>query len=427
MKVLILSMVPQRDWIVDNMIADAVKARGHDACVRKFLADDRTAIVIERPDVVVLPVVRCQYTRDLATRLKQWGVKVIARRSEAGVSRKRYDTLSKIWRDDQIGRYEYKDIIDLELVWGREFADVLIAEGKVMPEQIRCIGGITLDPYFRWNLAKESAKIFCSRQQWFDKHKLDPLKRTIFFVTGFVHADKTDFTLPEAPVGDPIHGELQHRDETLRVLWVRAIEKLSRSGKWNIVVRPHHGEQMDVYNSLNHGVCVSTEGSAGESLFHSDLMVHAGSTMAVEAHILKKPALRFGNTAQDELVGDISPKFGTIDQLIAAIVSATFGESNAKIKTLSDLEKSFFGKIDGKAHERCADAICEFGTQETTIPDEWPSDELQDYGSPDVVAINPEAQIVYCRACKKGSQNFTDNPSWRCPHCGIMITKVRSI
>jgi surface carbohydrate biosynthesis protein len=405
------------------MIADAVKARGHDAVVRKFLADDRTAIIVERPDVVVIPVVRCEYTRDLATRLKQWGVRVIARRSEAGVSRVQFEKLTKTWQQDQVGRYDYKDLIDLELVWSREFADILVEKGKIGRRQVRVIGGITLDPYFKWDLATESAKVFCSREDWYTKHKLDPNKRTVYFITGFVHADKSDFTLPEAPIDDPIHSELHQRDFALRHLWLHAISKLSESGKYNILVRPHHGERLDVYGALNHGVCVSTEGSAGESLFHSDAMVHAGSTMAIEAHVLGKPAFRFGNTAQDELVGGISPKSRNTESLIKAIRSAAFGKSNAAIETLADLEKSFFGPIDGKAHQRCADAICEFGPQETTIPNVWPADELHDYSSSGIVRIEGGAPVVYCRACQKGSQNFTNNRSWRCPHCGIMITK----
>jgi len=66
MRVLVLSMVPSRDWIVDTMIADAVKERGHEVFLRKFLSDDRTAVIKERPDVAVIPVIRCEYTRDLA-------------------------------------------------------------------------------------------------------------------------------------------------------------------------------------------------------------------------------------------------------------------------------------------------------------------------------------------------------------------------
>lgn len=427
MNVLILSMVAQRDWIVDNMIADAVKAKGHDAVVRKFLRDDRTAIVVEKPDVCVIPPVRCEYSRDLAVRLKQWGVKVIARRSEAGVSRKQYDKLKRTWQLDHIGRYSYKKTIDLELVWSREFADILIDEGMVRPDQVRIIGGITLDPYFKWDLAENSAKVFTSnREEWLCKRNLDPQKRTLYFVTGFVHAVRPVYTLPEAPLGDPIHAELHQRDLRLRTMWIDAVCRFAETDRYNVILRPHHGEDHSVYDPCRRaGAYVSVEGSAGENLYFSDLLVHAGSTMAIEAHLLKKPAFSLGSTAQDDMIGDVSPYCDSIEELTVAIQQAVYGQSNAKIKTLKDLEKSFYGPIDGKAHQRCAEVICEFGVQDNKkIPNAWPEDELRDYTSPGVVKIDMKFPLVYCQACKKASQNMTGQISYRCPHCSIMITKI---
>jgi len=417
-------MVPQRDWLIDTMIADAVKAKGHSACVRKFLADDRTAVIHEKPDVVVIPVVRCEYTRDLATRLKSWGVKVIARRSEAGVSRTQYERLSPTWKLDHIGRYDYKDLIDLELIWSRQFADILVEEGKVREKQVRVIGGITLDPYFKWDLVSHSAKVWTqTKDEWLESKGFDPEKKTLYFVTGFVHAERPEYTLPEAPLNDPIHQELHERDKKIRSDWLEAIDCLSRFGQYNILVRPHGGEDIGVYWGLDHGVCVSTDGSAGEGLYYSDCMIHSGSTMAVEAHLLRKPAFRFGNTAQDDLIGSISPDVKDVSALYEAIAGAPFGRSNASIQSFEDLEKNFYGPIDGRAHERCAEAICEFEAQQKTIPSVWPVEELQDYTSEGVIKINPAVPVVYCRACQKGSQNLTGQSSWRCPHCSIMITK----
>lgn len=427
MRVAIFSMVPQRDWLIDKMIADAVKERGHEVFLRKYLSDDRTAIIVERPDVAVIPVIRCEYTRDLSIRLRQWGVKIVSRRSEAGVSRRQYEKLPRHWQLDHIGRYDYKDLIDMELIWSREFADILIEEKKIRPNQARVIGAITLDPYFKWNLKKNSKKVFTqSRAEWLKEKGLDPDKKTLYFVTGFVHAERKEYTLPEAPIGDPIHKELYERDNCIRDLWHKAIEKISTFGTLNIIVRPHHGENLAFWANLNHNVCVTTEGSAGESLYYSDLMVHSGSTMAIEAHLFNKPAIRFGNTAQDELIGRISPHIETVEELVTEISKTRYNSSNANISEIKDLEKSFFGPIDGKAHQRAADAICKIKPKETLIPLEWPIEELNDYSSEGVAKIDPRYRIVYCKACKKASQNLTDSKSWRCPHCGIMITKVRS-
>ena len=423
MRILIISMVPQRDWLIDSMIADAVKEKGHEVFLRKFLSDDRTAVIFERPDVAVIPVIRCEYTRDLAIRLRQWGVRIVSRRSEAGVSRKQYEKLPRHWQLDHIGRYDYKDLIDLELIWSSEFADILVEEGKIRREQAKVIGAITLDPYFKWNLQKYSHKVFTKdKSEWLTEKKLDPNKKTLYFITGFVHAERTEYTLPEAPIGDPIHKELYDRDRRLRDLWFKAIERIVATGTYNIIVRPHHGENLSFWSSLNGNTRVSTEGSAGESLFYSDLMVHSGSTMAIEAHLFNKPALRFGNTAQDELIGRISPQCEDVPELIESIDSIDFDNTNANISEISDLEKSFFGPIDGKAHQRAADAICETEPTQTSIPLEWPEEELNDYSSEGIIKIDSRYRIIYCNACKKASQNETGGFAYRCPHCGITIT-----
>lgn len=414
-------MVPQRDWIIDNLIANELKRRGHNACVRNYLNDGRTAIIAEKPDVCIVPVVRCEYTRDFVTRLKSWGVTVIARRSEAGVSRKQFEKMSETWQLDQLGRYEYKNVIDLELVWSREFADILIENGKIDRGQERIIGGITLDPYFHLDTKKD---IESQREQdsktFSELHGFDQNKKTILFSTGFVCADHPEYVLPEAKVGDPIHAELYQRDNNYRKMWVSAIRKLAQTGKYNILVRPHHGEEMSAY-TVGLGVVVSNAGSAADALLNSDILVHAGSTMAVEAHLLGKPAFNFGNTSQDELIRDVSPSCETDEDLFAALETVELGKTNACISTLEDLKQHFYGEIDGKAHVRCADAVCEFSPGSKSIPKYWPKDELQDYSSDSVVKLS-DCPITYCNSCKKPFQNLTGRSRVPCPHCGISVT-----
>jgi surface carbohydrate biosynthesis protein len=421
MNVVILSLVPQRDWQADQMIADELVSRGHKACVRNYVQDGRAAIIAERPDVVIMPVIRCEYSRDFATRMKQWGIKVIARRSEAGVSRKRFTEIPKQWQLDHLGRYDYKDLIDLELVWSKEFSEVLVENNKIRRDQVRPIGAILLDPYFRYDVKSVADKLFKKTKNEFNaEHGFDNDKKTLLFCTGFVHADSTDFTLPEAPVGDPIHQELYLRDKNIRESWIKLLAILTEQGNHNIIVRPHQGEDDSIYKGQN--VVISRDGTAGESLYYSDVMIHSGSTMAVEAHLLGMPAIRFGNTSQDNLIGNISPSCETAEECLRLIDQINFGETNANISSLSDLKDHFYGDIDGKSYMRCADAVCEFdGHKAEGTPNMWPEEELKDYSTEGVVRIASQ-NITNCGACKKQFQVFDNKKTVPCPHCGIAVT-----
>jgi surface carbohydrate biosynthesis protein len=442
MNILVLSMVPQRDWVIDEMIVRELNSRtrivratdpkgkdkevkAHNAVLRNYLQDGREAVIAEKPDVVIMPVIRCEYSRDFAQRLKDWGIKVIARRSEAGVSKKAFSQLAPHWQLDQIGRYDYKELIDMELVWSQEFADILVDNNKVRADQVRIIGGITLDPYFHDNLVEENEKeLKAGKDEWLSRYGFKPGKKTLLFCTGFVNADKHGYCLPEAPDGDPIHAELQQRDFNLREMWVDTIASMGK--KYNILIRPHPGEDGEIYSSLENAA-VSRQDDARECLFYADCMIHSGSTLAVPAHILNKPAFCLGSTAQDELIRDVSPFCEDKDALITSLKTVEWGKSNALIDSFEDLKKHFYGPIDGKAHIRCADAVCEFDFDinvkppQRCIPPSWPA-ELHDYTTPGMVKLE-KYPVISCGACKNLMQNTTGQAAVRCPHCGIMTTQ----
>ena len=56
MQILVLSMVPDRDWYIDEQICSELRMLGHKVFLRKYLQDGREAVITERPDVVVIPV-----------------------------------------------------------------------------------------------------------------------------------------------------------------------------------------------------------------------------------------------------------------------------------------------------------------------------------------------------------------------------------
>jgi len=425
MRVLVLSMVPSRDWDIDAQICAELKALGHIPILRKYLQDGRDAVVIERPDLVLVPPVRCPYTRDFATRCKQWGMKVVARRSEAGVSHAMYEKLDRDARINQIGRYDYNDCIDMELVWGREFAEILVAEEKVEGSKVRIIGGISLDRYLD-RYAERLKTLVGTRKAFFEQTGFDPKKKTLLWACGFKFADiNPDYNLPEAMPGDPIHRKLYDRDMDSRQHWLRAMKQLwpRYKDRFNFLVRPHPGEIHAQYASqLPLEMRIDTNASVAQAIYFCDVLIHAGSTLAVDAHVLGKPALSFYGCADDDLIGNVSPRCSTVTGLSRLLDSLILGRSNASIDSLHDLEP-FYGPIDGKACKRVARAVHEFSSTQFDlhIPKRWPEQELNDYSTPGVIKLR-KLPIRYCQTCGKPFQVLDGQNRIACPHCGISTT-----
>jgi len=64
-KVLILSHIPMRDEIVDNLIGNEL-SKDHMVWVASILQNPRQVICTVKPDIVLLPEIRLEFTRDLA-------------------------------------------------------------------------------------------------------------------------------------------------------------------------------------------------------------------------------------------------------------------------------------------------------------------------------------------------------------------------
>jgi len=415
MKIVVLNMNVQRDWVLDTFIAEHLQEMGHDAVVRKYLQDGRDAIILEKPDVVVLPPVRCAYTRDFAQRLKDWGVSVVVRRSEAGVSREKFNSLDAMWRTDHLGRYEYDSLIDAECIWGPEFAEILVERGKVSAHKVHIVGGVTLDPYFRYDIkeAVEKARTL----------ECENPGKVILFAAGFLHADNSpDYSLPEAPYKDPIHGVLVERDRKIRDLWFEVIPEIAKHH--NVLLRPHPGENLDKYQCLYgiKNVYIDNSLETAAALKVADFLVHCGSTMAVEAHLLDMPSAMLGDTSQDDVIGTLAPRVENARELLDLIEKAK--GTTARIKDLSELEESFYGPIDGQATRRIAtvvDEVAKSRKKAPNIPQQWPQEEMANYTTPGVEKIDHE-EVWRCICCKKLYVNAT---GWRmrpCPHCGIATT-----
>lgn len=400
-KILLLSHIPTRDDIVDNLIVEAL-LQVNTVWKTSILGYIRGIILFLKPDIVIMPEIRIESTWDMAEHLHNWGVQVVQRRCEMGVTEE--TETDKELETAIFGRKPIHEFIDLDLVWGPKFAR-MVAEHGTPKKKIKVIGGIGFDSYFLPSPPIERRK-----------------KKVVLFATGFGYAERNAiYAIPEAAPGDAIHHKLVVKDRADRENFVRLMEKFMQLTDWECWLRQHPGEKATFYKErFGDKINVAPNEPPLASLVRADVVVHTGSTMAYEAHLLNKPAINFRNSSLDTLVGGISPLYSQPDRVLAAVLTTDLTKSNADLKVIAKLNKDYYGKVDGKAHERAAKEINKLPETKTNYPKEWPKDEPK-YLTPGVL-LNVETW--HCGACGHQYNALPGRETLKCPYCGIANIKI---
>lgn len=408
-KCLILSNLPQRDRANDEFLASKLREKNFEVRVTPFLPDNRLQVLYYKPDVVILPEARCEYTIDFAMNCMRWGVTTIIKRTEGGAAWGAWNKMEQSEKDTVVGSWPYD--ADLEIVWSEKFADLVAKHGHIPKRKLFVCGGIPFDLYF------QGPKIERPKD-----------RKSILFAPGWGHADRSpDYNVPEAPPGSPIHRDAYERHRFGRDLWIEMITKAYDAlPGWDFYIRLKTGEQPKEYqDKLKGKIKIVMPCPAKIALEHTDLLVHAGSTLAIEAHLTNMPALSFCGTV-NQVPGyeypHVSPDFQEdADALIKAIKKVELGKSNANLESIKILEREFYGTIDGKACDRIADKIASLELKPTCIPYEWPK-QTKDYYTPGVYKM---VTGWICETCHQRS--FTDAAENRdmikCPYCGISLAR----
>lgn len=405
-KVLLFSHVPTRDDLVDVEITRAL-AKNNVVWKESVLGYIRPIIMTIKPDVVILPEIRIEATRDMAMHLRSWGVKVVQRRCEMGIT-------AETEMDDELkgamfGNFPVHDCVDLDLVWGKDFAQILIDNGVMPEEKIRVVGAAGFDQYFV---------------------KPPPVKRgekkAVLFATGFGYADRNAiYAVPEAKYGDRIHHVSVKNDRQWRGEFIDMIKAFANKyPEWDIFIRPHPGEfQAEYCKWLGDDVKFLQAVPVVVALSTVDVLIHSGSTMAYEAHLMGTPTLNFKNTNLDALIGKLSPTYQTVEELLTAFGKIELGKSNTRPLVVKQLEDGYFGVVDGKAHQRIADAVDSLGVDDTKYPAQWPKDQ-PNYLTPGVMV---HSERWACEGCQNSYVVAGKNrDAVKCPWCGVANVKVSS-
>lgn len=401
-KAMLIYHYPTRDLEADKRIALHLKAAGVECWHVPYTAIAVATIL--KPDIVITPELRNPFFAAVAKWLKEHGATVVAKRCEPGMTKKYLGKVSDAYKRAVLGNWDYSGDVDLELVWGSEFREAIIEYRPAMLGKVQAVGPMNLDA-------------LCGVQP--DRKSGQPA----LWATGFCYADRSAlFAAPEGLESDKeFQQELVSIDRSCRQAFILAMQqamndkRLSGSG---MKLRVHNGEGALPYHWAKGLMKVSME-TPEAALRGCSVLVHAGSNMAYEAHLLGIPAFCYANKMQDGLVASISPNPDGPDGLIKALAEVDRTKSNANPEVIEALQ-AFYGPADGNACKRAADAILSLDVGRSDIPDEWMTFNEPKYPS-DFVRV--EMHIVPCPMCQKSAASPAGIDMYRCPFCGLAVSK----
>lgn len=413
MKIAIYTLTSQRDEYIDELLAKILRGYGHEVVVRSYIYGARESICYEKPDAIIHPMVGGEYKMDTVRKCKEWGVEVIVRRGEAGQGREQFDALDENHKKVILGNWDYSPYVDLELTWGQEFTDIIAEQGWMPAEKMRACGAFAFAPYF----APE-----CIRDE---NHA-----KTILFATGFSTADSTPgYCETGLPEGVAYHEEVRKIHADARGKWLSAIRELVKwfGEDWRFELKVRPGESANVYiGKVPSCVKVHPADAASSVVLRNiDILVHSGSTLAIEAHLLNIPSFNFHNINPDPLLSMASPRLETYEELEWNLARVNIQQSNINEGVLRELEQHLYGKIDGKACEKAAAFINEHLESkeiENTSPIAWPKEAKYALeGGVHLEQQDGDARWT-CQCCR--------NTFWaeavgthNCPYCNMKIRR----
>jgi len=383
----ILVFIPrkQRDLYIDLLLGYWLEEKGYEVFFRPLLDSPENSILELLPDVVIWGSRTTEYAMGLARFAKERNIISVARREETGYSREKWEMRSETEKRWWIGGWDYSPVVDLEFFSNQECLSFTLERGHLPKSRARAVGCMLMDPYFIPNLREKLPR----REEFCGNHGIDPAKKNMLWATRWTKADRDpEGAVPEALFGKNKSGqaipEIKRRveqDIKCRLGWLRAIHELYQGigDQWNFIVKVHPGEKAEAYleffakNGLN--IPVILDGYMVEILPQIDLLVHAGSNTALEAHSLGIPSVSYLNPDPAWTpIARVAPAVDTTEQLAQAIAGIQLGRSNADREMIAVLEKEFYGPIDGKATKRAAEHVDALLRGRVTRPFRMPGD-----------------------------------------------------
>lgn len=284
MKIQILIDHPSRDLIpasyVKLYLADRFDYKvtfDHQDFLNKVTYYDFFERTRDYVDVIVTPSYNVKRTPEIIARAVRQGSRIVVNHSEQLFPSHYY---KEKFNTDHISAYNRH--ISSHIVWGEEFAKLLIKYADVDPSRILIAGNPKLDIARRSNSSKESA----SNNEDFDN--------TVLVVSDFLLADltnddwekfKKDYSVK---INQPVHYHYS-KVRARCVEWVATAA--SRFPQIMFLMRPHPGEDMAPYGDLTEIPNIKITG--GQAFYYdvlrSDVVFQYTSTSIFESLVAGKP------------------------------------------------------------------------------------------------------------------------------------------
>jgi predicted kinase len=354
-KILILSASPVRDKHIDNLIAEKLRALGHEVEVSPCQRGGREKVLQFKPDICLVPPIRNPNSRDFVAELKRFGCAVVTRHTEPSCSWQDWKKMPPQSRTEILGAFPY--LVDLELVWSQDEADILNRRG--VPFKAVAVGAIGLDIYFDEQLKAR----LTHRPEFCTKYKLDIEKPTLLISSPWGFADSS----PDLGTDEILAAQRDAAGRDRHLAMIRAIVPLLK-GTWNLLMTVHPGVGAAPYQTLAKelGIPIDAENPMLDLLPNCDALIHAGSTAAVSAHLLDIPAYQYGDVnaegsaswwgVGESAISRVSPMAKSPEDL-AEMIRVWFKGSNANPATITELEEGRYGRIDGHGTDRAVALI----------------------------------------------------------------------
>ncbi len=386
-RILLFVVKKQRDLFIDLILRYWLEKLGYEVIMRSLDDMPENSILELLPDAIIWGAKTTLYQMHLARFAADRNIVSIVRREES-LSYNEWNIYNSTIKSWFIGLSDYSPFADLELTFSEEFAEIISTHGHMPREKCKAVGAMCMDPYFITNLDRISP----SKEDFCKMLGISPNKKIMLFASRWSLADRD----PSGAIPEAISSPIQRTDslpdvnravnleKEHRKLWLEGIRQLynNKGDDWDFIIKVHPGEKCEAYEKFfqENKMCVPVfvEGYMAEILNNIDLLIHAGSTTAIEAHLRNIPSISFCPTeTKFSPIGKLSPVAMNFRELNILISNVRLGHSNANIEVALKAINSFYGRLDGNACQRSAHLIDQLIKQKDTSPFRYPNDKFK--------------------------------------------------
>ncbi|NDV20648.1 hypothetical protein GO013_14650 [Pseudodesulfovibrio sp. JC047] len=381
-RILLFVVYKQRDLFIDLLLMAQLERLGHEVILRPLNITTCNSIVELRPDLIIWGARTTPIQRSLSHFAADRGILQVVRREEGLIYRPTWDERSPEWKSLTLGTEDYSPYVDLEIGFNEDFRRIISTEGHMPGERVRAVGAMTFDIYDQHSLNE----LFPDRKTVFDQLDLDLDKKLLIMASPWSYADRqAETAIPEA--GSAAHKLLAHSQKIIdeaqegRAAWFAFMRHFCHdfSDEWNVLLKVHPGERIEAYDTFiadNHlPIKTICDGYMIEILRHCDMLLHAGSTTSVEAHLLGIPSIAYWvQEGSRHPLHQLTPIVNTYEDFLTFFSETPLHTSTMTEERLEFAQNTFWGTIDGHACERAAKAIDDLIAGSTNVPYRFPTD-----------------------------------------------------